>query len=258
MSDIARYAKLPIVAIQFLTRIPIFPNMRIESRDLGNCLAFFPFVGAIIAGALGVASYLALEVGLPFGVIATLLLMIEAVITGAFHWDGLADTFDGFYSTHKSREEMLDIMHDSRIGVMGATSIFMVALLQYASITELLGYELEYFLAAIFSSYMFGKWGCVYLSVFSSYGRKEGKGLVFLESSRWPVLLVASILLVPLFILEPRYLLVFFGVMFFLVLWGAYSTRKVGGITGDILGASARLSETLSMVLFIILFHYIL
>ncbi|HPR42676.1 MAG TPA: adenosylcobinamide-GDP ribazoletransferase [Candidatus Methanofastidiosa archaeon] len=246
------YAKLPIVAIQFLTRIPLYPNMAVDSVDLGRCLAFFPFVGALIASAAVGLAYVALELELPLGVIAALILLMEALITGAFHWDGLADTFDGFYSTHKTREEMLDIMHDSRIGVMGALAVVLVALLQYSCLGGMLA--LRDYQWGIFSAYMFGKWGCVYLSVASAYGRKEGKGLVFLANARWPTLFVATIFLLPLLWIDQKNIVIFICVMAFNALWGKYSERKVGGVTGDVLGASARLSETLTMLLFLILY----
>jgi len=257
MKGVKDYIKLPIVAIQFLTRIPIFPNMAVDREDLGRSLAFFPLVGALIAVILGITAYVGLILELPFGVIAALLLILEATMTGAFHWDGLADTFDGFYSTHKSRQEMLDIMHDSRTGVMGATAIALIALLQFSCLTTIIELKIESIMGALLSTYVFSKWGCTYLSVVSAYGRREGKGLVFLENARWPVLFVASLFLVPIVLLGARYLAMFAVVLSFIIIWGIYSYRKVGGVTGDILGASARLSETLNMLIFLILYQYI-
>jgi len=257
MNPVLGSAKLMVVALQFLTRIPVFPNMEVTRKELGRCLAFFPLVGALIAMILAfIVVVLGEYLSFPINVTAALLLLVEALMTGAFHWDGLADTFDGFYSTHKSKEEMLKIMHDSRIGVMGAMSLVIIALVQYSSLSNILVFSSKDVIPILLSVYMMSKWGCVYLSVSSSYGRKEGKGLVFLEEAKWPVLLVATLFVLPLLLFGYMYAMLFLVNACFVIFWGKYSQRKVGGITGDILGASARLSETLIMICSLLFFKY--
>ncbi|MBN1785606.1 MAG: adenosylcobinamide-GDP ribazoletransferase [Candidatus Methanofastidiosa archaeon] len=258
MNVIVSYLRLIVVAIQFLTRIPLFPNMKVTEEELGRCLAFFPLVGLMIAMIMSFIVSLAIEFT-PFSnfLIAALLLLVETAITGAFHWDGLADTFDGFFSTHKSREEMLEIMHDSRIGVMGTISIVMIALVQLAALSGLLSLSFRDIVFILSSVYMLSKWGCVFISVTSAYGRKKGKGLVFLEHSRWQALAIATMSMIPLMIVDPRFFVLLISEIVFVAIWRAYSLRKIGGITGDVLGASARLSETIIMLVFLVLNQYI-
>ena len=239
------YLKLPVVALQFLTRIPVAPSMTVQKEHLGRCTALFPVVGAIMAGILFTIFAATREAGIPPGMAAAIVLASEALLTGAFHWDGLADTFDGFFSTHTSREEMLAIMHDSRVGVMGVVAIVTIALVQYAGLGTVFSWEYPDVLAALLAMHMLGKWGSVFLSTTAAYGRKEGKGLVFLEYASWKGLAVATLALIPLLYVNPAFLVPAAAMMAYLAVWGRYSTSKVGGVTGDVLGASIRLSETI-------------
>ncbi len=239
------YLTLPVVALQFLTRIPVAPSMNVHKEQLGRCTALFPVIGALIAGILFAIFAATREAGIPPGMAAAIVLASEALLTGAFHWDGLADTFDGFFSTHTSREGMLDIMHDSRVGVMGVVAIVTIALVQYAGLGTVFSWGYKDVLAALLAMHMLGKWGSVFLSTTAAYSRKEGKGLIFLEYASWKGLVFATIAIVPLFYARPAFLLPAAAMVGYLVVWGHYSTAKVGGVTGDVLGASIRLSETI-------------
>jgi len=241
--------RLIVVALQFFTRVPIATSMKIDEGDMGHSTAVFPLAGAFVALVMAAVAYAMLYCGVAATITAAALLCTEALLTGAFHWDGLADTFDGIFSTHKGREEMLDIMHDSRVGVMGATSIALVALLQYSAISCALQYTAYVYAIALVSSYMLGKWSCVFLIVTERYGRKKGKGLAFFSSAFWLHLAIATALVAPLAIAETHVLAAFAGVAAFSMLWKRYTVSILGGVTGDTLGACARLSETVALVI---------
>jgi len=254
MNVVLKMFKLVIVALQFLTRISIFPNMAVTPQEIGRSIAFFPLIGAVM-GALQYVVFLSCYqfLHLPLLVVAGLLLINEALFTGAFHWDGLADTFDGFYSTHKTKEEMLTIMKDSRIGVMGTMAIVLIAFLQYSGFYCLMETNNSDFLVACLAIYMFSKWCCAFVTVTTSYSGNRGKGMAFVEHVNWKTLLVASMVIFPLFLFYFRTLFVFFGMFFFLAVWQRYCCKKIGGITGDVLGATVKICETIVLIGFLII-----
>ncbi len=127
------FYKAFIFAIQFLTRIPIPVDMEPDERIARCSLILFPFVGWLIGGLLCSLCALILLAGTfsPL-TIAVILVTVETILTGAFHLDGLADTFDAFFSTAQTPEKKLAIMKDSRIGVMGAVALVLALLLKIA------------------------------------------------------------------------------------------------------------------------------
>lgn len=109
------------IAFSFLTRIPV--RVGVESgADLGRSVAWFPVVGAVIGLGVGVVSVL-MAVVMPPLVAALLAVGVGMVVTGAFHEDGLADTFDGLAGGY-TPERRLEIMKDSRLGTFGAAALF--------------------------------------------------------------------------------------------------------------------------------------
>jgi len=242
------YAKLPVVALQFLTRIPLAPRMAVTEWHLGMCTAFFPLVGALIAGFIWSWWYACVHLGGATPLFAAAgALAIEAALTGAFHWDGLADTFDGFLSTHKTRDEMLAIMHDSRVGVMGVVAVMSVGMLQLAGLEAVMRWEPADILGALLAMFMLGKWSSTLLSAWAAYSRTEGKGMVFLRHASWRQAAVATATLAPVIAVWPQTVVAAGAVLIFLAIWNRYCTAKVGGVTGDILGATIRLSETMAL-----------
>ena len=116
------------VALQFLTIFPL--KIRdIEEQELGQSLVYFPVVGAII-GLISVFSLFIFSSILPSSTTNVLILIILMFITGAIHLDGFADTCDGFYAG-KDKENILQIMRDSHIGVMGVMGLIGILLLKF-------------------------------------------------------------------------------------------------------------------------------
>jgi adenosylcobinamide-GDP ribazoletransferase len=124
-----------LLAVQFMTRLPI-PSVPIytEKRQAAGP-RYYPAVG-IIVGGIAAAVY---WTGLQFfeSVVAVLLSMVVSLlITGAFHEDGLADTFDGL-GGGRDRQRVLEIMKDSRIGVFGLTALTMTLALKMATLASM-------------------------------------------------------------------------------------------------------------------------
>ena len=109
-----------LCAIQFLTRVPV-PSQPYEADALSRAVKFFPLVGLLI-GASGALLHFLLAPHLPSLIVAVLILSYFVCITGCLHEDGLADAADGFGGGW-SREQILIIMHDSRIGSYGAAAL---------------------------------------------------------------------------------------------------------------------------------------
>lgn len=125
-----------ITAVQFLTRLPLPVRIEWTPAVLRRSLAFYPVVGMIL-GLLLTGSGWVLEKTLPPLPAAALLLCLWIGLTGALHLDGLMDTADGLLS-HRSRERMLEIMKDSRVGAMGVIVCVAVLLLKWSVMVPLL------------------------------------------------------------------------------------------------------------------------
>ncbi len=104
----------------------------------GGASFFYPFVGWVLGGLVAVLGGMLTALGLPPTVAAALTLCGWIALTGALHLDGLMDTADGIFS-HRSRERMLEIMKDSRVGAMGVIACVLLLLIKWSLLSELLG-----------------------------------------------------------------------------------------------------------------------
>lgn len=228
-----------ILMIQLMTRIPIPINVEVENSDLGKGNIYFPLIGAII-GLILVAIY---QLGFFFygqGFLLSVLVVLGYFwISGGLHFDGLSDTFDGLWS-NRSRERMLEIMKDSRLGVFGAMSLLMTVLLQIATINRLNGQWQWLILAP-----MLGRYGCVLAATISEYARSTGMGKYYIEYCQKRELLLASLYTWPLTLglLGVWGLAALLGVISGTFLFCRWVSNKLGGITGDILGAVIELNQ---------------
>ncbi|MBN2108025.1 MAG: adenosylcobinamide-GDP ribazoletransferase [Deltaproteobacteria bacterium] len=245
------FFKALIFAIQFLTRIPIPVAVEPDGRIARYGLILFPCVGWLIGGMLYSLCALMLLAGtLSPLTIAVLLVTAETLLTGAFHLDGLADTFDAFFSTAKTPEKKLEIMKDSRIGVMGAVALMLALLVKITLAADIVtrGHS---FIILLFP--VIGRWSQVALCTFSPYVRTAGIVHLFSLAGDKKTLLFASLFLAPFFIL-PGSAASLAGVAAFLFLYRRYVHRHIGGITGDVLGSASVLTEIIFLACACLLF----
>ncbi|MFX3623861.1 MAG: adenosylcobinamide-GDP ribazoletransferase [Ectobacillus sp.] len=132
-----------LAALMFLTRIPA-PNIQVSDTDWKKSAVYFPVVGLIIGTILAFAVLGFEKLFSPF-VSAFLIVLLWIWITGGLHMDGWMDVADGFGS-NKSREEMLAIMKDSRVGAMGVIAAICLIMGKWAAVYELLRLDLPMFL----------------------------------------------------------------------------------------------------------------
>ncbi len=142
-----RELRLAAVAMQFLTRVPVPHWVGFEPDWLHQCVRHFPLIGALV-GAWGAAVLWAAQWLWPPLVASVLSLIATVWLTGAFHEDGLADTCDGLGGS-VSRERSLEIMKDSRIGTYGAVALVLALGLKVAVVESLMTLDLTLAIAAL-------------------------------------------------------------------------------------------------------------
>lgn len=238
-----------LTALQFLTRLPIPFARTLDLPALAPAMRMFPAAGAVIGGLTGLVLILADMSGLPNLYAAAMAVAFSALVTGALHEDGLADLADGF-GGGRSRDERLDIMRDSRIGTYGVIAVALVIIarisLMISFIEELPRLETIVVLAcaAAFSRAMM-----VDLMWATRPARADGLSVMAGRPSR-PVALFALITgglfagIGANWALSPEsalFALIAAGVMLAGV--RRLAMTKIGGQTGDVLGAAQVMTE---------------
>jgi cobalamin 5'-phosphate synthase/cobalamin synthase len=238
-----------IAATAFLTRLPMPRGLRFGAADVGRSTVFFPLVGALI-GVLQAVAYLFFQTAARDDVwrsslTAILLVAVGVFATGALHLDGLADMADGF-GGGRDKESALKIMRDSVIGSYGAIALILLLLLKTTAIAAL---TFEFKLTAfLILAPALGRWTTVWLGKFMPYARKTGGlGKSITDFVGWTELVGASVIAAALSfgLLEWRQVFAVWVVIAALTAFNAYLCRgKIGGITGDTLGANTEICET--------------
>lgn len=230
-------------AIQFITVIPI-PRCRVFEPS--KMAIYFPLVGLLLGASLALFDFLALKF-FSYQAAAALDIVVLIILTRGFHLDGLADTADGLLS-HRPRRETLAIMKDSRIGVMGVLAIVSVLAIKWAGIQSLDSWR---FLILILVP-AYSRSAMLIGIKFMAYAREEGGlGKEFLSQKKsflslWGVYLLITLSLILGWQAISLNLCFIIGTIIILY----YYQRRLGGITGDTLGA---LCEGLEAFLFLIL-----
>jgi len=233
-------------AILFITILPAGKNVAYSPMGM---IKFFPLVGLII-GVLLLIFDACISTLWPPGVVAVLDVILLVLLTGAFHLDGLGDAADGLFS-HRPKERVLEIMKDSRTGMMGLVAIFCVLAMKTAGVysVKMSGDHSQILILMLIipaysrSSMLFG-------IRLLNYGRKEtGTGLdLFKTSIGLKDFAFIFLVLAISFFLGYKGLvlnLVFFVTLFMIL--GFYK-KQLNCITGDMLGA---MNEIMEAVLFL-------
>jgi adenosylcobinamide-GDP ribazoletransferase len=226
-----------IAAIQFITILPVGKSGPFEPRKM---MPFFPVVGILIG--LGTAIFDRIALSLWHEPVAALLdVAVLAMVTGAFHLDGLGDTADGLYG-HRPREKTLAIMKDSRIGAIGMVAIAFGLALKWGGITGLA--ENRSLVLIMVPAY--ARSGVLFGIRYLEYGRPDGgTGLDFFHeelplAAFWGLGLpvIMSVFLG----WKGLWLNLAFGIITATILW--YYQKRLGCVTGDMLGAMIEITES--------------
>lgn len=232
-----------LLALQFLTRLPI-PVRGFTPERMQATARYYPLVGLLVGGLGALVYGLALQLFPPL--VAVLLSVVATLLaTGAFHEDGLADTFDGV-GGGTDQAGALEIMKDSRLGTYGTLALGVALALKVAALAELPGWLV---LLALPLAHAASRASAVLVIASSRYVRAEGTGKPTAEgiSARSLALALGSVLLIwgvvgwfePLFCgFGP-----IAGLAFGHLAMRLFFEDKLGGYTGDALGAVQQGSE---------------
>jgi len=231
--------RLFFTALAFFTRIPCASLASGNSQDYSRAAKYLPLVG-IIVGAVTAAVYWETHRIFPQE-IAVIAGMVAGIwMTGAFHEDGLADAADGLGGGW-SKEQILNIMQDSRLGSYGAIALFLMLLAKFETLSYLDPVVIP---AVLLAGHALSRFGAVMVMTTQTYVRASGKAKAF--SSRLTVgewAFSALFGLAPLILLEPRLWLVLVPVLLVWIWFSRILKRRLEGYTGDCLGAMQQLCE---------------
>lgn len=244
-------------AIMFYTRIPVPANTGFSNDALNMSTRYFPLVG-IIVGSIGAAIFWLLAFILPFYVAIILSMAATIFITGAFHEDGFSDFCDGFGGGY-TPERILEIMKDSRIGTYGAIGLFLMLITKFVCISNIPIIDIPIILIG---GHAFSRFIPVCLMYSSDYVRQDtlSKSKPIGQKGSAITFLVAAFFGVVALVFIPWKAITLIAVMslFLFIIFRWYTKRKIGGYTGDVLGALQQLAEITFYLGFLIYKHNLL
>jgi adenosylcobinamide-GDP ribazoletransferase len=250
-----------LLALQFLTIIPVRVSGELTEKDIAGSSALFPAAGAL-TGMILLISALLLSRIFPTDIVAVFIITIAVICNGGFHLDGLSDTFDALAlkssgAPAADRERRLDVMKDSHAGVIGMVAVVLVVLLKFALIRNILSSPMPFtaFLI-IFLMPVFSKWIMVPAMFHGSAARENGLGRIFIEGASIRILIYSYALTLVIFGgVFGSHIWNYYGLkgmLFFIILpaghilalaCAGFCNKIFGGFTGDTFGALSELSE---------------
>lgn len=241
-----------LAAVGLLTRVPI--RRAFSESEVAGATAFYPLVGAAIGATQAAVLWVAVawlptpEVAggasrAPSMVLAVSLVALAVWITGALHVDGLADTADGL-GGGRSREDILAIMRDPRVGAYGTVAIVVLLLLKVACLDDLI--QRRAATIPLLAAPVAGRWAMAALGWWLPYARADGGlGAVARGSAAGRGLAIGTASSAVLLATLAGWHAMVFGIVAAGVTFvtGRAYRRRVGGFTGDTLGATGEMVE---------------
>lgn len=234
-------------ALGFLTVVPLPAAYRGSEDHLTGSMPFFPIVGLVIGfSAAGIAA--GCDTLFPPLVSSVMLTAWLAVVHGGLHLDGLSDTADGFFSPY-GRDRVLDIMRDSHIGAFGCIVLWGALVFKVAAIASLPG---EYCITAVLLAPLAGRCVMVPMLYFLPPARTNGLGNFFSgrRSARESIWAVAVLSGAAWLTAGVAGLIAGGAALIAVALFACFCKRRIGGITGDTIGAASEIAETVTLLTF--------
>ena len=230
--------------VMFFTRIPIkWSFFSDKPPNLTKAAWAFPLVGLLTGVLSGVLGDFLIFLGLPIFLCCIIAITLSVILTGAFHEDGLADTADGL-GAGGSPERINKIIHDSRLGTYGVVALILGLLTRLGLLLTLVeyGYSLVSIISVGFAS---GKLAIIFSRNFFNNSRFVKIGSVVGTIANKNLFIATVIWALPTLIIFPFYGILLGGILmaFIISITGLKSKKALGGISGDILGAIAFLTE---------------
>jgi adenosylcobinamide-GDP ribazoletransferase len=230
------------LAAQFLTRLPVPRVDDFSPLDLSRSAAWFPLVGAAVGGLIALVVFALIHRSAPLAAVMGVLAWVW--LTGALHLDGLADLADALGASHRDPQRFLAVLADPHVGTFGVVSIVLLLMLKVVALSMLTA-------GTLFALPLVLAWARLGTLAWSRWLRplKEGQGERFAWQFPlswivfWTVLLfVVSALITPVLCLAPLVI----------ASWGAWLKARLGGMSGDCLGAGIEVTEA-ALVLIVVL-----
>lgn len=237
--------------LAFLTILPLNPRGTLTPAEMGRLPGYYPLAGLVLGG-FSVA--LALVGGglLPPAVLATMIVVCQLVLTRGFHLDGLADAADALLS-HKDQEKKLAILKDSHLGTFGVAAIVLSLMLK-TTILDSLARGADHGLPPLPALLLYPVWGRLAASVVAAVGspaRADGTGLGFnmvRHGGRRELLFALATSLLATVFFGPAPLACLAASFVLGLVLARVWRAALGGVTGDLLGASVELGEILGLL----------
>lgn len=238
------------VAVSFLTRlrVPVAAHTP-DAATLGRCVRWFPLVGGLVGGVTATIA-LGLAVVLPIELAVAVALALELLLTGAMHEDALADCCDALGGGW-TREDVLRILKDSRLGTYGTAALVLGIGMRWMATAELGGVLL---VPAVIAAGALARYAVVlHLARFPAAPGRSGTADAMGVTSPLGVAGVSALVLAsPMLVLAPVRTLVGCALAYALHrAFGTYVTRRIGGRTGDTVGAVAYLVQLVLLLAFV-------
>jgi adenosylcobinamide-GDP ribazoletransferase len=233
--------RLVLSAFQYFTRLPMPAWVGHSAAQLNGTARYFSLVGVLVGG-VGALAFWASSLIFPAPLPAILSTAITILITGAFHEDGLADTFDGL-GGGATRERALEIMKDSRIGTFGMAALVLTLLIKIAALNA---FPIELAMIVLIAGHAFSRACAISLLFIGNYvgnAERSRAGIVAQAMGTGEFLFAAALGLIPLLWCGMHGAVGAICALGMLYALGRWFIRRLGGFTGDTLGAAQQLTE---------------
>lgn len=238
-----------LLIIQFMTKIPININLKCEKDNFKRGTAFLPIVGFIIGGIQFLAFFVT-SMFLPCNIVSIIVVLTGILLTGALHIDGLGDTFDGFFAL-KGNDKIIEIMKDSTIGTYSCIAIIFDIIIKIASIDYAIDKKLPLIIIAI---PVISRGIQVFLFYIGNTAKNTGTGNLYIGNVEKTQLFIAIgiTFMISILLIGTKCALILMVLdLCFTFLFNKFSIHKIGGLTGDTLGANSEILELLSFIIYI-------
>jgi adenosylcobinamide-GDP ribazoletransferase len=240
-----RHLRALLIALQFLTLLPIKLRSPPQDEESGRSLLHYPLVGLLIGLLLAACAWLFAD--LPGMLLSAVLLSLWVGLSGGLHLDGLADSADAWMGGYGDRERTLAIMKDPRSGPLAVVVLVLVLLLKFSALQSLVVQEAT---ALLVMSPLLGRTALVLLFLTTDYVRPEGLGSRLAQEmprgASMVVVLLVAILAVVWLGRSGVFLLLVSALVFWLL--RRLMLKRIGGTTGDTAGALLEITETLTLL----------
>jgi adenosylcobinamide-GDP ribazoletransferase len=242
-----------VAAVEFLSVIPVpgsarlFRNSTTDPRYIMGS-GYFSLVGFLLGVLASIIPWIFGTI-LPPLALAALVVVALVVLTGGLHLDGLMDSCDGVFG-RADPDRKLEIMRDSRVGSFGVLGALCVLLLKFALLASL-GSLL---VPALLIVPAVARWAMILTARIFPSARITGLGAAFNQTITIPRLVLAALIALLLAVVFGYLagLFVWFGATIIAVAIGAWISRQLGGLTGDIYGAIIEVTEVVALLLFVL------